>query len=192
MAKFSTYTNLPVQWGEVDANGRVNDFFYMRYLEAGRVAALNTIYDTIGREGGQVMMNESGVGGILASASLKFRAPLSHPDEILIGIKHKELGHDFFTQTYGIFSLSQGKLVAEAESRVSRLSFLAVLCQERLTLVCLFLLHGHKVVLFDYKHNKKAAIPLPFRKAVEDLEAQTGNRLESHDTPHRSVSPRAW
>eukprot|EP00042_Codosiga_hollandica_P021207 m.72751 g.72751 ORF g.72751 m.72751 type:complete len:166 (-) comp50249_c0_seq1:54-551(-) len=165
MAKFSTYTNLPVQWGEVDANGRVNDFFYMRYLEAGRVAALNTIYDTIGREGGQVMMNESGVGGILASASLKFRAPLSHPDEILIGIKHKELGHDFFTQTYGIFSLSQGKLVAEAESRV---------------------------VLFDYKHNKKAAIPLPFRKAVEDLEAQTGNRLESHDTPHRSVSPRAW
>eukprot|EP00042_Codosiga_hollandica_P039394 m.329920 g.329920 ORF g.329920 m.329920 type:complete len:291 (-) comp55603_c1_seq6:814-1686(-) len=153
MAKYSAYTTLPVQWGEMDSSGAVNGMHFFRYLEAGRIFVFNQLAETLGVAQSQSLLDEAGLGPILASTTIKYKAPLTHPDEIVIGVKHKEMGDDYLVHSMGIFSLTQGRLVAEADSRI---------------------------VVYDYAKNKKTQLPEKWRKAVLDFEAANGNSVHVH------------
>ncbi len=86
------------------------------------------------------------VGPILAETTCRFRAALSYPDRVSIGARVESVGEDRFVMRYAVFSHRLGRLAAEGEG----------------TLVC-----------FDYRQNRKAAVPEKLRAQIAALEAGT-------------------
>lgn len=73
---------IPVQWGEMDAAGHVNNTVYYRYFESARVELLLALaregLDLMGFSQGPASSNPIGV--ILGASSCRFKLPLRHPD----------------------------------------------------------------------------------------------------------------
>lgn len=68
---------LPVQWGDQDALGHVNNVVYLRWFESGRIA----LFDSLGFVFGSPA---SGVYPVLASATLNFRRPITFPATVVV------------------------------------------------------------------------------------------------------------
>lgn len=86
------------------------------------------------------------VGPILAETTCRFRVALSYPDTVSIGARVTGVAEDRFVMRYAVFSHRLGRLAAEGEG----------------TLVC-----------FDYRRNRKAAVPETLRSRIAALEAGT-------------------
>ena len=71
---------LPVQWGDLDAYGHVNNIVYLKWFEAARA-----VYAT--RVGVEVLPSQQGVGAVLASLSCKFHRQLRYPNEVIVGVR---------------------------------------------------------------------------------------------------------
>jgi acyl-CoA thioester hydrolase len=85
------------------------------------------------------------VSPILAETTCRFRSALSYPDTVSIGTRVASIGEDRFVMHYAVFSHRLGRLAAEGEG----------------TIVC-----------FDYRQNRKAAIPGHLRRRIADLEGK--------------------
>lgn len=88
-------------------------------------------------------MRETGVGPILGSVSCRFRLALSYPDTVSVGTRISEAGEDRFTMESRIISQQHKRLAAEAQS---------------------------VIVMLDYRHHKKAALPAEIRRRIKLLE----------------------
>lgn len=77
---FPIVIELPIQWGDLDAFGHVNNVVYLKWFEAVRA-----IYAT--RVGVDVMPRQTGVGAVLASISCKYLRQLNYPGSVLSGIR---------------------------------------------------------------------------------------------------------
>lgn len=97
---------LPVQWGEMDAYGHVNNVAYFRYFESARVAYLE-------RCGFVDSFESEGIGAILHSTECRFRIPLRYPDEVLVGARARGVGEDRFTMAYRLVSRQADAVAAE-------------------------------------------------------------------------------
>lgn len=84
-----------------------------------------------------------GVGPILAHTQCRFRRALAFPDAIAIGVRVTEVKEDRFTMALAVFSQRLQKIAAEGTA---------------------------EIVAFDYRRNKKAALPEAVRKNIEELE----------------------
>lgn len=94
MQKFPILTTLPVQWGEMDSYQHVNNGVYLRYAEAARLGYISEIVeDDIMTNNG---ITKDGVGLIIAGINIKFKAPVTFPDEVIVGAYIKEIGTDYF------------------------------------------------------------------------------------------------
>ena len=102
---------LPVQWGEMDAYGHVNNVVYFRWFESARMSYFARI-------GWPEIERETGVGPILHSTQARFRAPLHWPDEVEVGVSVADVQDDRFTMRYAVTSRSLGRLVAEGSGLV--------------------------------------------------------------------------
>jgi acyl-CoA thioester hydrolase len=102
---------LPVQWGEMDAYGHVNNTVYFRWFESARMAYFALL-------GWPEVERETGVGPILHSTRARFRAPLAWPDEVEVTTRAVEVGEDRFTMRYEIRSRALGRVAAEGEGVV--------------------------------------------------------------------------
>lgn len=102
---------LPVQWGEMDAYGHVNNIVYFRWFENARMAYF-------ARLGWPEVERATGVGPILHSTRARFRAPLEWPDEVEVTTRAVEVGEDRFTMLYEIRSRSLGRVAAEGEGLI--------------------------------------------------------------------------
>ena len=89
-------------------------------------------------------MEATGVGPILASTSCKFRIPLTYPDRVSVGTRVSRIEDDRFTMEYHVVSHKHRKVAAEGDGLI---------------------------VCFDYRENKKAAVPGELRRRIEKLEA---------------------
>lgn len=106
LSDFSVVVRLPVQWGDMDAYGHVNNTVYFRFFETARIAYL--------AQCGFVHSYERDrVGAILHSTSCRFRRPLTHPDEIEVGGRASEVGEDRFTMEYRVVSGTQDAVAAD-------------------------------------------------------------------------------
>ena len=108
---FPVIVELPVQWGEMDAYGHLNNTVFFRFFESARVEFLKECrflesYD------------ELNIGAILHSTSCRFRLPLFYPDTVVVGAKASEIGEDRFTMAYRIFSKDQNAIAADGEGIV--------------------------------------------------------------------------
>ena len=89
-------------------------------------------------------MKRSGVGPILATTQCRFKKPLTYPDRIRVGATVKNLREDRFTMLSCIESVALGAIAADGEGLI---------------------------VAFDYKKNRRTALPDSVRRAILELEA---------------------
>lgn len=139
LAGFSVVIPISVAWGEMDAFGHVNNVVYFRYFESARIAYFERL---------QMLsyMQESGIGPIVASLQCRFRAPLTYPDTLSVGVRAHSLEADRFMMDYCIVSHKLGKVAAEG---------------------------GGLVVMYDYKALTKAPIPALLRERILALETSS-------------------
>ncbi|MGD8699738.1 MAG: thioesterase family protein [Gemmatimonadales bacterium] len=108
VAGYPVVVHIPVQWGEMDAYGHVNNTVFFRYFESARVKYLEdcgflTAYD------------REKVGAILHSTSCRFRQPLFYPDTARVATRVTDLTEDRFTMAYRLVSEAQQTIVAEGD-----------------------------------------------------------------------------
>lgn len=106
MKDFPVIVRIPVQWGDMDAYGHVNNTVFFRYFEVARIAYLE-------RCGLAQSRLTTGIGAILHSTSCRFRRPLQFPDEVVVGARVTDLSTDRFTHEYRVFSTTQEAVAAE-------------------------------------------------------------------------------
>lgn len=111
LSDFPVVIELPVNWGEMDAFGHVNNVVYFRYFESARIAYI----ERLNRED---FINNGRVGVILASVQAKFIAPLFYPDTIKVGTRAVNVKEDRFDMEYAIQSVKQEKIVAIGTSTI--------------------------------------------------------------------------
>jgi acyl-CoA thioester hydrolase len=99
---------LPVQWGEQDAFGHVNNTVYFRWCESARIVYLE-------RVGLRASLQNEATGPILARIGCDFRQPVRFPDAVEVGSRVTRMGRSSFDMEHRIVSERLG-LVAEAAS----------------------------------------------------------------------------
>lgn len=129
---------IPVWWGEMDAFQHVNNVVYFRYFESARIAYLE-------RAGFLELRQRTGIGPILASASTRFRRPLTYPDTVSVGVRVASLGEDRLTMAYRLVSHKLGEVAAEGEG---------------------------VLVAYDYRALKKATLPDEIRERILALQPE--------------------
>jgi acyl-CoA thioester hydrolase len=100
--------SLPVQWGDQDALGHVNNIVYLRWCESARLAYLERI-------GLLEMAKQTRVWCILAHVGCNYRQPVVYPDTVHVGARVTKIGTSSFRMEHAIFSDALG-LAAEADS----------------------------------------------------------------------------
>jgi acyl-CoA thioester hydrolase len=93
---FAVVERIPVQWGDMDALGHVNNARFFTWFETARIAHF--------RQVGITADGSSRVGPILAHTSCDFLAPLEYPAEVLAGARVVQLGGSSFRHEYVIAS----------------------------------------------------------------------------------------
>lgn len=108
LADFPAVCTIPVQWGEMDAYGHVNNTVFFRYFETARIAYLDLC-------GFLDSYDHDRIGAILHSTSCRFRHALHHPDTVQVGGRAVDVGADRFTMAYTVVSLTHDTVVAEGQ-----------------------------------------------------------------------------
>jgi acyl-CoA thioester hydrolase len=97
---------LPLQWGEMDSYGHLNNVVYFRYFESARMAYFRHIG----------FFDNRGVGPILHSTSCRYKAPLHHPDELTVGVRTTRIEDDRFHMSMSLWSGSRAVVCAVGEA----------------------------------------------------------------------------
>ena len=101
----------PIQWGDQDMFGHVNNVVYFRWLESARIAFFQ-------ESGLADLMAKSGVAPILASIKCNYRRQLRYPDTVHISASVVKLGRSSMQMNHLIYSESLGAVAADGESTV--------------------------------------------------------------------------
>lgn len=111
LADFPAKLALPVQWGDQDAFGHINNVIYFRWFESARIAYLE-------QSGLDPLLTAHGLGPILANVSCNFRKQVLYPDQIVIGARIGRMGRTSMVMHHAIFSGQQQCIVADGDSIV--------------------------------------------------------------------------
>ena len=111
LAEFPVTIKLPVQWGDMDAFGHVNNTVPIRWFESARIAYLEAV-------GLSDMMAGQGIGPILAAISCNYRKQLTYPDTVHIGARVGEIGRSSFTMVHSVHSEAGGWICADGQSTI--------------------------------------------------------------------------
>jgi acyl-CoA thioester hydrolase len=66
--------SVPIRWGDMDAQGHVNNTVYFRYMEQARIEWLESLRECVGDVDGQ--------GSVIVNATCTFLLPLCYPGTI--------------------------------------------------------------------------------------------------------------
>ncbi|MGE5194738.1 MAG: acyl-CoA thioesterase [Deltaproteobacteria bacterium] len=115
---FPVWVALPVQWGDQDAFGHVNNTAYFRWFESARIAY-----------GGRIELSESGDGKkiapILAAISCNYRRQLKYPDTVHVGARIIRVGRSSLTMEHRIVSAFWRVVAAEGDSTLVAFDYAA-------------------------------------------------------------------
>lgn len=102
---------IPVQWGDMDAYGHVNNTVFFRYFESARVEYLE-------RCGFIDSYEENRVGAILHSTRCRFRRALTYPDTVVVGARAEEVEEDRFRHGYRMVTLGGDAVAGEGSGTI--------------------------------------------------------------------------
>ncbi len=111
LAGYSVVIALPVQWGDQDALGHVNNVVYFRWFESARIAYFRRI-------GLMDKWDARRRGPILAASSCDYRRSIVFPDTVRVGIRATRIGRSSIGLEERIVSEQQEALAAEGISTV--------------------------------------------------------------------------
>jgi len=116
LTEYPVVVEVPVQWGDQDALGHVNNVVFFRWWETSRVAFIERI--------GLVRDNSSArLGTVLVSIHCDFRKQLVYPDRVLIGARPGCVGNSSLKIEHRLVSVTHALLSAEAESTIVTFDF---------------------------------------------------------------------
>jgi len=90
---FPVWITLPVQWGDQDAFGHVNNTVYLRWFESSRIEYSQ-------RVGLAQVDATQRVAPILAAVSCNYRRQIRFPDTVLVGARIVRLGRTSMTMQH--------------------------------------------------------------------------------------------
>ena len=99
---------LPVQWGDQDALGHVNNVVYFRWMESARISYFQ--WAGLGETSNQ------GIGPILASVKCDYRRQLTYPDTLIISASIASVGRTSLKMVHRLYSTDQKAVAAEGDS----------------------------------------------------------------------------
>jgi len=108
---FPVQVKIPVQWGDMDAFGHVNNTVYFKYFETARLAYFNAV-------GVMDDMQQEQLGPILAETQAQFKRPLVFPDQVLAGANVIENHAHGFLMQYGVYSEQQQTVTTLGTGRI--------------------------------------------------------------------------
>lgn len=107
--QFKYWKTIEVRWGDMDAQGHVNNTVYFTYCESARVELIRKT----GYKGKQAGLAE---GPALVSTSCDFKRQVVYPATLDVGVRVERIGRRSFEMSYGIFAHGTDQLVASARS----------------------------------------------------------------------------
>ncbi|MGC4004391.1 MAG: thioesterase family protein [Pirellulales bacterium] len=110
-SEFPVLIEWPVQWGDQDLYGHVNNTLSIRWFESGRIAYLERI-------GFDRWLAAHRIGPILAAVHCNYRRQIRYPDTIEIGTRVTKIGRTSVTIAHAIWSKTQDALVSDGDSTV--------------------------------------------------------------------------
>jgi acyl-CoA thioester hydrolase len=111
LADFPVVIRIPIQWGDLDVYGHVNNVVYLKWFEAARAAYAM-------RVGVEILSRSRGVGAILASIHCNYRRPLAYPGEVLSAVRVTRVSVGSVTLEYLVADARTGVSVADGDSQV--------------------------------------------------------------------------
>ena len=109
LGRWPVTIEMPVQWGDMDSLGHVNNLVYLRWCESARIAYFEA--------GGLWARRHEGIGPILASTRLDYKLALTYPDTIRAATTVLKLGRTSVTMGMRIRSKKHERaIVAEGEA----------------------------------------------------------------------------
>lgn len=106
--RFPFNYELKVRFRDVDMMRHVNNAVYLTYLEEGRTAFSEWIFE------GRPQFRK--IGYIVASVTINYRAPAFYREYLRVYLRVKEMGNTSFVFQYEIRKKDSDELVADAES----------------------------------------------------------------------------
>ncbi len=110
LAPWPVIIQLPVQWGEQDALGHVNNVVFFRWFESARVALLQRL--------GVRTHNQERLGTILAATQCDYRLPITYPDTVLVAAGVLRLGRTSIRMAQQVVSVGAGQVAASGTATV--------------------------------------------------------------------------
>jgi acyl-CoA thioester hydrolase len=114
MNAFPVSVRFPVQWGEMDAFGHVNNARFLAWFEAARIAYL----ERVGLWAQQAGKEAGGVGPILASAQVDYLRPVLFPAALEVGARVGRLGNTSFLMEYAVGDAETGAAYARGSTTI--------------------------------------------------------------------------
>lgn len=109
LQEFAVVIELPVQWGDQDALGHVNNVVFFRWWESSRIAYAEQI-NLLGTA------RSERFGTVLASMTCDFRKQLVYPDTVLLGARIGRVGNSSLHIEHRLVSRKLNAVAAEAVS----------------------------------------------------------------------------
>jgi acyl-CoA thioester hydrolase len=106
---FPAVATQPVQWGDQDLFGHVNNTVYFRWFETSRVEYWY-------KSGLHDLMDPIGLGPILASVKCDYKKQIRYPDTIKVAARIEKMGHSSVTLKHVVYSESQSTIAATGNS----------------------------------------------------------------------------
>jgi acyl-CoA thioester hydrolase len=110
-AQFRHFIPLPVQWGDMDMLGHVNNVIFFRYAESGRIAYFDQML------GGDPDI-WGGEGPILAEIQCRFIQQLRYPARLEVGTRAAKIGSRSIALECAIFNEEADTPVATSRAAV--------------------------------------------------------------------------
>jgi acyl-CoA thioester hydrolase len=108
LGRYPLTLEIPVAWGDMDANQHVNNVAYARWIESARVAYFE-------RLGLTCPPGPEGIGPIVARLSIDYLRALTYPDTVRVHATVRAVGRTSITMGYRIWSAAQQADVANGE-----------------------------------------------------------------------------
>lgn len=89
--------SIPMRWGDMDAQGHINNTLYFRYMEEARVEWLETLRERAGEA------RAGRLSSVIVSASCTFLLPLSHPGTLDVRMFVDPPGRSSFDTHYELW-----------------------------------------------------------------------------------------
>ena len=109
LASFPVVVRIPVQWGDQDAYGHVNNTVPHRWFESARI-------ELFGRIGLLDLHRNERRGAILAATSCDYRRQINFPDTVQVGIRVARIGRTSIGFEHAVVSETQNAVVAQGTS----------------------------------------------------------------------------